>query len=88
MTLCKYRPQRTYDAQYIIEQHDAKGLMKGLRTAAGDAARDGLASTPYIIRALLAFETLFGYASFNGEVDRWTDFLPMFLAALEEVEGE
>ena len=88
MTLCKFRPQRTYDAQFLFDQNDVNGLMKALRTAAGDAARDGLASTAYYAGALVAFETMFSYAGFSGEVDKWTDFMALFDAALRELEGD
>lgn len=88
MTLCKFRPQRTYDAQYLFDQNDVNGLMKALRAAAGDAARNGLASTPHYVGALVAFETMFSYAGFSGEVDKWTDFMALFDAALREMEGD
>ena len=88
MTLCKFRPERKYDAQFIFEQNDVRGLMKSLRVAAGDAARDGLASTRYYEGALMAFETMFSYAGFNGSVDKWTDFMPLFDAAIRELDGE
>ena len=87
MTLCKYRPQRTYDAQYIIEQNDANGLVKMLGEKAEQAAANGLASTLCIIGAQIAFETMFAEARQCGEVDKWTDFMALFDKRLAEMEG-
>ena len=88
MTLCKYMKPRSYCARYVIEQDDVPGLMKALRTAAGDAARDGLWTCNHYVGALIAFETMFSFAAFNGEVDKWTDFIALFDAALRELEGD
>ena len=87
MTLCKYRPARTYDAQYLFEQNDVNGLLKMLGEAARAMGEAGLASTVYYVGALLAFEALFGTAESAGEVDKWTDFMALFEAALEDLEG-
>ncbi len=88
MTLCKYRPQRTYDAQYIFEQNDVNGLLKKLGEAVDMMGEAGLASTCYYAGALLAFEALFGNAESHGEVDTWIDFMAAFESALQELEGE
>ncbi|MBQ1450462.1 MAG: hypothetical protein IIZ12_05985 [Eggerthellaceae bacterium] len=70
MTLCKYRPQRTYDAQYIIEQNDAFGLVKMLGEKAGDS--------DFHAGAWLAFGLMFEMAESGGIVDMWTDFIGAF----------
>lgn len=85
MTLCKYRPQRTYDAQFILEKNDVNGLLKMLREKVNELGEDGELSTQYYVGALVAFETLFGHAESAGEVDMWSDFLELFEAALNEM---
>ena len=84
MTLCKYRPQRTYDAQFIFEHNDVRGLMKKLQ----EEANRGDTLTPYYIGASIALETMFRMAQGRGEVDMWTDFLEGFRQALDSWEGE
>ena len=79
MTLCKYRPQRTYDAQFIFEHNDVNGLLKKLREES---------PTPYHAGALIAFEVMFGEAESSGEVDMWTDFMELFNAAINLEGGE
>ena len=87
MTLCKFRPQRTYDAQFIVERHDAIGLVKMLGQAVHEMGEAGLSSTPYYVGAWLAMSTMFDCAERDGEVDKWTDFMRLFEAALEDLEG-
>ena len=87
MTLCKYRPQRTYDAQYILEENDVRGLLKKLAEAVDRMDEEGLASTPYYVGAQLAMSTMFECAKRDGEVDMWTDFMCLFEQALEELGG-
>lgn len=87
MTLCKHRPRRAYDAQYVFDETDARGLMKALAQAVAAMGEAGLASTPYYVGASLALSTLFGTAARDGEVDKWPDFMAAFEAALEELEG-
>lgn len=87
MTLCKYRPQRTYDAQFIFEENDVRGLLKMLDEAVGRMGEEGLASTRFYAGAYVAFKTLFEDARGNGEVDKWTDFMASFEKTLEELEG-
>lgn len=87
MTLCKYRPQRTYCAQWIIEKDDVGGLMKSLDATIDGMGEAGLASTPYYVGARLALSTLFDVAQRDGDVDTWVDFMREFEAALEELEG-
>lgn len=87
MTLCKHRPVRTYDAQYLFEQNDVNGLLKMLGEAVAEMGEAGLASTPYYAGALLAFRVMFGAAEREGAVDRWDDFMRLFEAALQELEG-
>lgn len=70
MTLCKYRPQRTYDAQYIIEQNDAIGLVKMLGERSDES--------DFHAGAWLAFGLMFDMAESNGLVDMWTDFMGAF----------
>ena len=86
MTLCKYRPQRTYDAQFIFEQNDVNGLLKKLRESVARLGEEGELSTSYYVGALLAFEVMFGTAESEGNVDMWTDFLELFESALHDLE--
>lgn len=86
MTLCKFRPRRTYDAQYLFDQNDVRGLMKVLDQAVYEMGEAGIASTAYYAGAKLALSTLFECAERDGEVDMWTDFMRSFEAALEELE--
>ena len=79
MTLCKYRPQRTYDAQFIFEHNDVRGLMKKLQ----EEANRGDTLTPYYIGAYTAFKTMFGKAEEEGIVDMWTDFMTAFRDEIE-----
>jgi len=85
MTLCKYRPRRTYDAQFIFEQNDVKGLLKKLREAVARMGEDGVLSTSYYVGALLAFEVMFETAESEGNVDMWTDFMVLFERELERL---
>jgi len=82
MTLCKYRPQRTYDAQFIFEHNDVRGLMKKLQ----EEANRGDTLTPYYIGAYTAFKTMFYMAQGRGEVNMWTDFLEGFRQAIQRLE--
>ena len=87
MTLCKFRPQRTYDAQFILERNDAIGLTKALEAAVAEKGEDGLSATPYYVGAKLAVDALLWDAEDGGEVDMWTDFMAAFDKALRELEG-
>lgn len=86
MTLVKHRPQRTYGEQYIFDEIDVRGLVKVLEQAVDEHGRDGMADTAYYVGAQLAVSTLFG-VDVGGEMDMWTDFMRLFEAALEELEG-
>ena len=86
MTLCKYRPQRTYDAQFIFEENDVHGLLKKLDEAVGRMGEEGLTSTRLYVGAYIALKTLFETAKADGEVDMWTDFMSLFESELEELE--
>lgn len=88
MTLCKYRPQRTYDAQFILEENDVRGLLKRLDEAVGIRGENGEASTPYYVGAFVAFKTLFEGARDGGEVDMWTDFMELFAQELERLDED
>lgn len=88
MTLCKYRPQRAYDAQFVFEQNDVNGLMKKLSEAAERVDENRLQSAPYYKGALIAFDVMFNTAESNGHVDMWADFLTLFEQALEETEDK
>lgn len=88
MTLCKYRPQRTYDAQFIFEQNDVNGLLKKLREAVATSRDNGEYGSEYYAGALIAFEIMFGEAEASGEVDKWTDFMEMFGTAIYSEGGE
>ena len=88
MTLCKYRPRRTYDAQYIFEENDVRGLMKKLESVVAEMGEDGLAETPYYTGALVAFGCVFDAAKRDGEVDIWLDFPSLFADGLRERTGE
>ena len=85
MTLCKYRPQRTYDAQFIIEEFDANGLLKMLGERIHDLGESGEAITPYYVGAYIACNVLFGINQELFEVDKWTDFMSEFDTQLKEI---
>ena len=84
MTLCKFRPQRTYDAQFTLEHNDVRGLLKKSREAAEIMRGNGLASAPYYEGAAMALSALFGTAEETGEVDMWEDWIRAFEKTLEE----
>ncbi len=86
MTLCKLRPKRTYDEQYIVDKWDLRGLMKYLDAMIHELGEDSDALTPYYVGARLALSTLF-FDDVNDELDMWTEFTRRFEAALEEMEG-
>ena len=88
MTLCKFREERKYDAQFLIDRHDARGLLKMLDEAVGRMGEEGLASTRFYAGAYLGFKTLFECAERDGGIDKWTDFMCLFEQAIEELEGE
>lgn len=87
MTLCKYRPQRTYDAQYILEQNDVNGMMKHLREKTEELGEDGDIAALYYLGAVFAFTVIFTDSRNNGEVDKWTDFAEGFKQLIDETEG-
>ena len=87
MTLCKHRPKRTYDEQYIIEQNDVNGLLKMLDAAVGALAEEGDAAVHLYAGAYLGFKTMFECAQRDGCVDMWTDFLAEFEKEIEKLEG-
>ena len=70
MTLCKFRPVRTYDAQFLFELNDAHGLVKML----GERAEE----SDFHAGAWLAFYAMFEMAEGTGEVDMWKDFMDAF----------
>lgn len=86
MTLCKLRPKRTYDEQYIVDKWDLRGLMKYLDAMIHELGEDSDDLTPYYVGARLALSTLF-FDDVNDELDLWTEFTRRFEAALEEIEG-
>ena len=75
MALCIHRPQRTYDAQYIIEFNDARGLVKMLGEQAG--------CSDFHAGAWLALGTLFELSEQTGRLDTWEDFMEAFDKAIE-----
>ena len=87
MTLCKYRPRRVYDEQFIIDMTDTHGVMKALDQTIHELGEDGDALTPYYVGARLALSTLFDTAVDDGMVDYWTDFMRAFDKKLGELEG-
>lgn len=84
MTLCKKRPQRTYDAQYIFDQHDVSGTMKKLGEAVG--LLDGDMGT-FFMGAYEGLDVFFSLS--DGEiVDTWEDFLAaLYVRAAVRVGG-
>lgn len=88
MTLCKYRPRRTYDGQFLLDENDVRGLLKKSREAAKAMRESGVASTPYYEGAAIAFDALFGIARDVGDVDMWSDWIATFEDFLEELEGD
>ena len=87
MTLCKFRPQRTYDYQFIIDRHDARGLLKVLDQVVNEMGEAGLVSTSVYAGVLLGLSTLFDMAEDKGEVDKWTDFMRELDKNYEKLEG-
>lgn len=83
MTLCKYRPQRTYDAQFIFEQNDVNGLLKKTEETLMQRVEDGEESAIFYMGALSAFEVIFSTAEHDGTVDMWSDFLELFEADIK-----
>lgn len=77
MTLCKYRPQRTYDEQYIIDGWDMRGLLKYLGTRSVELAADGRAEALSFQGAFDALSIIAGLAE-DGKCDNWTDFQRQF----------
>lgn len=88
MTLCKYRPRRTYDGQFLLDENDVNGLLKMTADAAAKMREDGVASYPYYVGAYLALSTLLDTPRNDGEMDIWMDFVALFEKALEEFEGQ
>ena len=86
MTLCKLRPKRTCDEQYIVDKWDLRGLMKYLDAMIDKLGEDSDALTPYYVGARLALSTLF-FDDVNDELDLWTEFTRRFEQSLEELEG-
>lgn len=86
MTLCKYRPKRTYDAQFIFEQNDVNGLLKKLREKTMQIGNDGEERALFYMGALSAFEVMFSTAEYDGIVDMWSDFLELFDADIRRWE--
>jgi hypothetical protein len=86
MTLCKYRPQRTYDAQFIFEQNDVNGLLKKLTDKLKQLGNDGEKEALFYMGALSAFEAIFSTAEHDGIVDMWSDFLELFDADIKRWE--
>ncbi len=87
MTLCKLRPKRTYDEQYIVDKWDLRGLMKYLEAMINKLGEDNDALTPYYIGARLALSTLF-FDDVNDELDMWTEFTSRFEKELDSnMEG-
>ena len=78
MTLAIQRPQRTYDAQTILEHNDVHGLLKVLDAEIARRGEDGDYSTAYFVGAYIAVALLT-----NGKLERWTDFMREFSAALK-----
>lgn len=88
VTLCKFRDERKYDAQFLIDRHDARGLIKVMGQTVHEMGEAGMASTAYYAGALLALKMMFEVAEDCGEVDKWTDYMRAFERALDELEGE
>lgn len=88
MTLCKFRPKRTYDAQFIIDKFDAQGLVKRLHEKVAELGENGELSTMYYVGALTILQVLFKYAEVDGMVDYPTDLLGLFERALGDNDKE
>lgn len=86
MTLCKLRPKRTYDEQYIIDKWDVRGLMKYLDVMIHELGEAGDAMTPYYVGARLALSTLF-FDDVDDYLDYWKQFTDRFEKSLVELEG-
>ena len=88
MTLCKYRPRRTYDAQFLLDENDVNGLLKKSAEAASAMRAEGVAGWQLYEGAAMALDALFNVARDMEEVDMWTDWLATFEGLVEEMEGE
>lgn len=89
MTLCKYRPQRTYGEQFIFDEIDVRGAMKYLKSRAQELADEGEIDGLMFTGAYAALSTLMDMAR-DGTCDYWTDFQREFerrIGTMEE-EGE
>lgn len=87
MTLCKYRPQRTYDAQFLLDENDVNGLLKKSAEAAEAVRATGVAGWQLYEGAAMALDVLFNVARDEGEIDMWTDWLATFEGLVGEMEG-
>lgn len=97
MTLCKFRPRRTYGEQYLVDEVDVRGLMKALE--------DRTLNAPEGVRivymgAHMAFNVMFrdypdGFRDFDAwepvhphEREYWVDFMERFDEIVAEQFGE
>jgi len=77
MTLCKYRPQRTYAEQLIVDKWELDALSKQLAKRALEMADNGESDALLFIGACNAFEALMRLAE-DGKCEYWFDFMREF----------
>ncbi|MBQ9002167.1 MAG: hypothetical protein IJ087_09970 [Eggerthellaceae bacterium] len=96
MTLCKFRPQRTYGEQFLLDEVDVRGLMKALEQRIDEHGEADASDTRIYVGAHLAFNVMFRdyggeYRDFDESTgerpedsEYWTDFMRRFDAAVDE----
>jgi len=88
MTLCKYRSQRTYDGQFLIDEFDADGLQRVLYRKIAYMGTSNDKNVAYYIGASVALSTLFDYSRDAGMIDRQDNFMDIFDERIKNVEGD
>lgn len=86
MTLCRHRPRRTYDAQYIFDKFDVDGLIKTTEIIVNDKCEDGEADAHDWAVVLATLNVMFGVEA-DSEIDTRLDFQHAIKNALEELNN-
>lgn len=84
MTLCKHRPIRAYDEQWIVEYNDLHGLMKDLDAMVDRYGEAGLIDALYVEGASDALSIMFG----AEDVDTRLDFVNKLRDKMRERRGD
>jgi len=88
MTLCKYRPQRTYEEQLIVSVWELDHLIYDLETRSEELAADGDADALLFAGAAMAFRNMASLAA-DANCEYKMDFMREFerdAGTLEEGE--